>query len=59
MILFPGYYLEVLGFDEGELFLHGKHLGIGFRPSISSKGGDGICRIGATCVKRKRKLAII
>ena len=43
----------------GWAFLLGKHLGTEIWPSTSSKKGDGICWIGATCVKRKRKLVII
>ena len=57
--LFLGVLLGGLGLLWGWAFLLRKLLGTEFWPSTNSKRGDGICRIGATCVKRKRKLLII
>ena len=59
VILFLGVLFRGLGLRWGWVFLLRKRLGTKFRPSISSKGGDEICQIGATCVKRKRKLVTI
>ena len=59
VILFLRVLFEGLGLRWGWAFFLGKRLGTKFWPLISSKEGDGIRRIGAACVKRKRKLVTI